>query len=425
MLSHTRRSQPRTLSNQSAPGKDLPQSLQRRSVQSINNFSFRRLLGNEPVSSPLGPLGRPRFSSEDSNSLDGIRTTDRNNIHQSPPSRSSGVIPQSLTKERRSYQGNKDHQVQDSILLSNADSDSYRQSARIERESHPNRQRPASALSSSQSLSESLLRPLLSLRFNYSRNMGNKVSTQSHSNPLQEDQPPRTQTESDNVPSRPVSSPLPAPSGNSSLKVVIPDRHSSITARLTASTSIDHKTAKPFSSELSQQKSPDKTEMTDDQELSPGHISVPSASSGIQSPTATGLPSHASPKTSSTRVSTAEIRPLVPLLTLTLSTPAPPLTPIHFSCYQSHRHVHFSTNIHNPVPCMACGMEGGTSRWKCQWCCLRICGGCMEVLGRATGRDLNILVRKLEEEGSRFAGGRLEEWGEKAERIWRSGGGEG
>lgn len=45
----------------------------------------------------------------------------------------------------------------------------------------------------------------------------------------------------------------------------------------------------------------------------------------------------------------------------------------------------------------------------------------MEILGRAAGRDLNVLVKRLEETGRGLVGGRLEDWGEKVERAWKSG----
>ncbi|KAI4169106.1 MAG: hypothetical protein LQ346_008996 [Caloplaca aetnensis] len=75
---------------------------------------------------------------------------------------------------------------------------------------------------------------------------------------------------------------------------------------------------------------------------------------------------------------------------------APPLLPSHFDCYQSHRRMIVSRNVHCPLPCVVCKVEDEQVRWKCIWCCLRICGGCMESLDKIERRDLRTLVRKLE-----------------------------
>jgi len=72
--------------------------------------------------------------------------------------------------------------------------------------------------------------------------------------------------------------------------------------------------------------------------------------------------------------------------------PAPELTVIHLQCYQLHRNIRESSNIHAPVPCMTCHREDKEMRWKCTWCCLRICGGCMETLGSIPDRDLTVIL---------------------------------
>lgn len=46
---------------------------------------------------------------------------------------------------------------------------------------------------------------------------------------------------------------------------------------------------------------------------------------------------------------------------------------------------------------------------------------CMEVLGRTEGRDLGVMVGKLDEDGRGFMGGRLEDWGDRVERVWKDG----
>ena len=77
--------------------------------------------------------------------------------------------------------------------------------------------------------------------------------------------------------------------------------------------------------------------------------------------------------------------------------PTPSLTDIHLHCYQSHRNVKPSKNIYAPVPCMACHVDDFEIRWKCGWCCLRICAGCMEKLDHIKGRDLQTLIQSMME----------------------------
>ena len=71
---------------------------------------------------------------------------------------------------------------------------------------------------------------------------------------------------------------------------------------------------------------------------------------------------------------------------------APPLLPVHYACYQAHRRMLRSANAKHPVPCMACGVEDEQVRHKCVWCCLRICGACMDRLDKVERRDLKVLV---------------------------------
>lgn len=76
---------------------------------------------------------------------------------------------------------------------------------------------------------------------------------------------------------------------------------------------------------------------------------------------------------------------------------APPLTVIHYKCYQSHRRILLSRNKVNPVPCMTCGEAEGEARWKCIWCALRICGVCMAEFD-AKHRSLEKFVAWLEKD---------------------------
>ena len=76
---------------------------------------------------------------------------------------------------------------------------------------------------------------------------------------------------------------------------------------------------------------------------------------------------------------------------------APPLTVLHYKCYQSHRRILLSRNKVNPVPCMTCGETEGEARWKCIWCALRICGACMAEFD-AKHRSLDEFIAGLEKD---------------------------
>lgn len=76
--------------------------------------------------------------------------------------------------------------------------------------------------------------------------------------------------------------------------------------------------------------------------------------------------------------------------------PPAPLRPVHWACYQSHQRMLRSQNANHPVPCMTCRVGDDQVRWKCVWCCLRICGECMERLNKTERRDLKILMQENE-----------------------------
>lgn len=190
------------------------------------------------------------------------------------------------------------------------------------------------------------------------QNLGNKASTLLRQNPFKENQMPKAAPEQGKLQHRPASSPAPpGPAHLRSLKLVIPDRHSSLSpphipSALPPTNPITSSSADP---------------------LSPTTLSPPTARSNSAFPL------------------------LQPSLTGALSPPPPPLTLCHYSCYQFHRHMCFSPNIHNPVPCMTCGVEAGQTRWKCCWCCLRICESCMEELCNVDDRNLTLLMKRLAE----------------------------
>lgn len=76
---------------------------------------------------------------------------------------------------------------------------------------------------------------------------------------------------------------------------------------------------------------------------------------------------------------------------------APAISSTHYNCYQSHSRVFKLPNKHYPLPCMVCKVDNKEQRWKCTWCCLRICTDCMESLKNIEGRTLRVLVQRLEQ----------------------------
>lgn len=81
--------------------------------------------------------------------------------------------------------------------------------------------------------------------------------------------------------------------------------------------------------------------------------------------------------------------PAVPLHTnLWTSTAVPPLTLAHHHCYHSHRTMQLSRNVYASVPCMTCYQDDKEPRWKCSWCCLRICRQCLELLENSSDRTV-------------------------------------
>ncbi|KZF25070.1 hypothetical protein L228DRAFT_265554 [Xylona heveae TC161] len=85
---------------------------------------------------------------------------------------------------------------------------------------------------------------------------------------------------------------------------------------------------------------------------------------------------------------------------LCITVPAPGLTDVHFSCYHSHRRMMLSRNLYAPVACMTCGKEDDLPRFKCTWCCLRICRGCLIGLEKCPGRSLAMFMTRVGERGA-------------------------
>lgn len=71
---------------------------------------------------------------------------------------------------------------------------------------------------------------------------------------------------------------------------------------------------------------------------------------------------------------------------------AAPLTKVHFACYQSHKSMPVANNYWYSVPCMACQKVDQQYRYRCTFCCLRICGDCFQSLQRCKDRSLAELL---------------------------------
>ena len=123
-------------------------------------------------------------------------------------------------------------------------------------------------------------------------------------------------------------------------------------------------------------------------------LSPPLSSSALSPPLSVNILSRPSSVNSQTPSSIYSpfTKPRTPV-----TTKAPAITSIHHDCYQSHSRVFKLPNKHYPVPCMVCKVDNREQRWKCTWCCLRICTDCMESLKKIEGRALRVLVRRLEQ----------------------------
>lgn len=74
---------------------------------------------------------------------------------------------------------------------------------------------------------------------------------------------------------------------------------------------------------------------------------------------------------------------------------AAPVTAIHLNCYQAHRHMAPSNNYWYPVPCMTCQKQDRETRYRCVFCCLRICGSCHQGLIKCEGRSLAAFMKNV------------------------------
>ncbi|KAL1960802.1 hypothetical protein VTO42DRAFT_6632 [Malbranchea cinnamomea] len=144
-------------------------------------------------------------------------------------------------------------------------------------------------------------------------------------------------------------------------------------------------------------------------DLSSSSLSI--ESTAASETTATSTSTSKTTTTTTTTASTAEDRPSSPSSSFSFpfSPPSlsddttnsiavtPPLTRVHFSCYHFHRTFVPSRNTHYPLPCMTClrANDKGAPRFRCTFCCLRICGDCLRGLVKCKDRSLMAFMEEL------------------------------
>ncbi|GAM38759.1 hypothetical protein TCE0_033r09756 [Talaromyces pinophilus] len=73
----------------------------------------------------------------------------------------------------------------------------------------------------------------------------------------------------------------------------------------------------------------------------------------------------------------------------------PPLTNVHYGCFQSHASMPATSNVWYATACMTCKKVDQEVRHRCTFCCMRICAGCYEELRKCKNRDLRELMDNL------------------------------
>ena len=245
------------------------------------------------------------------------------------------------------------------------------------------------------------------------KSMGNKVSTVLKKPiPLERKQssariamdPEKAQGPSDQQASTGPEQPAAISRRDSSLKVNVPRRRSSLTALHLDSShfetpDLQHRDLQHRASTITQPRrrpsvlagttrpittiviptsgTPPTVQVQERETLSPAYLSPPL----LSPPLSTSQHSPASSQAASSK-SRNSVLPAFIHLPKTfpdgpIPVPAPPLNITHYKCYQAHRRIISSRNKVNPVPCMTCRETEGEARWKCTWCALRICGPCM------------------------------------------------
>lgn len=74
---------------------------------------------------------------------------------------------------------------------------------------------------------------------------------------------------------------------------------------------------------------------------------------------------------------------------------AAPLNKLHFACYQGHRSMPAANNVWYPLPCMTCQKFDREVRYRCVFCCLRVCASCFQTLQKVPTRSLDQLMETI------------------------------
>ncbi|KAA8642209.1 hypothetical protein EYZ11_007463 [Aspergillus tanneri] len=74
---------------------------------------------------------------------------------------------------------------------------------------------------------------------------------------------------------------------------------------------------------------------------------------------------------------------------------AAPLNKLHFACYQDHRSMPPANNVWYPLPCMTCQKFDREVRFRCVFCCLRVCSGCFHALQKCPHRSLQRFMEMI------------------------------
>ncbi|KAE8376209.1 hypothetical protein BDV26DRAFT_266193 [Aspergillus bertholletiae] len=74
---------------------------------------------------------------------------------------------------------------------------------------------------------------------------------------------------------------------------------------------------------------------------------------------------------------------------------AAPLNQLHYACYQEHRSMPTANNMWHPLPCMTCQKYDQEIRYRCVFCCLRVCAGCYQSLQKFPNRSLEQLMKTM------------------------------
>ncbi|RHZ72590.1 hypothetical protein CDV55_102301 [Aspergillus turcosus] len=72
-----------------------------------------------------------------------------------------------------------------------------------------------------------------------------------------------------------------------------------------------------------------------------------------------------------------------------------PLNRLHYACFQEHRTMMPTNNVWHSLPCMVCQKFDREMRYRCVFCCLRICADCYQNLQKVPSRSLARLMETM------------------------------